>query len=162
MKDKEPTKRPSKKQLLFIRFLLEQGARWNIPEAARKAGYANPAKSGQDLVKKDYISAILDKEIDRALGGARKIFKMYVTRELIDMARANIGDYLDDDGDIDIEKIREINPGAVKEYRKGKNGVSVKLQDKKGAMELLLRILDFDVSEKQKLDVFMNVEFKDM
>jgi phage terminase small subunit len=136
-------------QLRFVKALLEQGTEWNHTKAAEIAGYAYPESDGSRLLKKPGIRALMDAQIDEALGASRAYFKSCIIREIISIARANIGDYLTNEGNIDVAQIKKVNPGAVREYRKGKNGeVAVKLQDKSWAIEKLIRLLNLAPEEK--------------
>lgn len=132
----------------FRQALLSQGTEWNPTEAARLAGYSNPEKQSSRLLNNVEFRAILDDEIDKSLDASRQYYKSCVARELLTICKATVGDYFDDEGDIDIEKVKEKNAGAVKEYRRDKNGVSFKLHDKLAAMEKLIRLLNLAPADK--------------
>ena len=100
----------TKKQRVFID---EYVTCWNASEAARRAGYSKKtcgAIGAENLIKPE-IKAEIDDRLASIHMSSEEVLK-----EFADMARTDIGDFLDDNMIVDMRKAREL--GITKNIRK--------------------------------------------
>lgn len=91
------------KQRMFVEQYLQC---WNATEAAKRAGYSpDTAYSiGQRLLKEVEISALIKARLNEAAMSADEVL-----RRLADVARGNIGAFMDDEGYFDLTDEEAIN-----------------------------------------------------
>jgi phage terminase small subunit len=105
------------KQELFIEYYIQS---LNATEAYQKAydcDYDTARVSGSRLLTNVDIRSQVNKAIRKKMSDEEDEFRSIWEREVKDLTVARISDYLDDDGDIDIEKTKEIRPGAICELQ---------------------------------------------
>ena len=100
----------TKKQRVFID---EYVTCWNASEAARRAGYSKKTaySIGQRLLKDVEVAAVIDDRLASIHMSSEEVLK-----EFADMARTDIGDFMDDNMIVDMRKAREL--GITKNIRK--------------------------------------------
>jgi len=131
------------KQKLFVSEYLKD---LNASAAAERAGYKQPYSQGPRLLENVEIAAELDKIRNRTTD--RAIMEFDEACEILsDIARANISDYLDEAGHLDIKRG---NPRAVQEVKvlattkEGDTILSFKLHSKIQSVERLAKMLAWD------------------
>lgn len=114
------------KQQLFIEYYIQS---LNASEAYRKAYDCDDSTArvnGSKLLTNTDIRSQVNKAIRKKMADEEDEFRSIWEKEVKDLTIARISDYLDEDGDIDLNKIKEIRPGAIcelkvdVEYQKGK------------------------------------------
>lgn len=103
----------SNKQRAFIHYYLVS---WSPTDAARKAGYSPRSANvqGQQLLTTPAVRAEITKRLNYLQADADEV----LTR-LTDMARSDMGDFLDSNGNFDLKKATEDNrTHLIKRYRK--------------------------------------------
>ncbi|WP_096635833.1 terminase small subunit [Clostridium cochlearium] len=158
------------KQRLFCIYYIKY---FNATKAAIKAGYSKDTagEQGYQLLQKTSIQSEIKKlkanKLNKAMLEPEDIFQKY-----IDIAFADISDYVtfgrkemevdkDEEGNpvmievnyVDFKDSNEVDGTLISEVSQGKNGVSVKLQDKMKALQWLSDRLDLLPTEtKIKVD----------
>lgn len=147
------------KQRLFCIYYIKY---FNATKAAIKAGYSKDTagEQGYQLLQKTSIQSEIKKlkanKLNKAMLEPEDIFQKY-----IDIAFADISDYVtfgrkeievdkDEEGNpvmievnyVDFKDSNEVDGTLISEVSQGKNGVSVKLQDKMKALQWLSDRLD--------------------
>lgn len=140
------------KQKLFIHHYLNNG--FNATQAAISAKYSKKTSAviGCENLIKPNIKTEIKRQIDEIIDSEKSGLKLRVKQELEQCSFSSVGDYIDDSGQIDIDKVKTINSGAVKEYTvttlktiTGKDGAddqevlrhSIKLHGKDKPLEVL-------------------------
>jgi hypothetical protein len=104
------------KQRLFVSYYLGQAA-GNGTEAARMAGYAFPGRAAAKLVVKSCIRAAIDAKL-----AAVALTADQVLAHISEIADSALGEYIKDDGSVDVARVRRGRRSRVvrkiKTYRK--------------------------------------------
>jgi hypothetical protein len=93
----------------FVTVYLKEG---NASEAARQAGFNWPGQKGAKLLKTAKIRSAIEAEIKRCY----PLGKTRILAALSELAHSNLADFLDDQGQPVLEKIRT-NGHVVKKYK---------------------------------------------
>lgn len=153
------------KQKLFCIYYIKY---FNASKAALKAGYSKSTaySIGHNLLKKKGIrQEIKNLKADRFKGAFLEPEDLL--QKYIDIAFADITDYLDfgrkeieiqkEDGTekfevnyVDFKNAKEIDGTIISEVKQGKDGVSIKLQDKMKALEFLAKHIGLLSIEQQE------------
>jgi phage terminase small subunit len=150
------TAQPSDKERAFIEFYLVS---WNAASAARKAGYepSNARFTGRDLLTKAHIRKAIKERLKELCMSSEEFF-VRVTSQ----ARASLEDFIDDNGEIDLNKAREADCLHLLEsfeteefFRKDNEGEplkvikrKVKLHSVQAALKMVGERLNFSESKK--------------
>ena len=127
--------RLSKKRRVFVEEYLKC---WNGAEAARRAGYKYPRRRASVLLTNLDITEYIEKRISEIAMSADEVLL-----RLGEQARADFGDYIDQAGYIDIDKLKKNGKThLIKKYKmtrlvSGKIRVELEGHDPQRALELL-------------------------
>ena len=121
----------------------------NGRQAAIAAGYAesNAAAAASKMIKRDDITTIIDRLSALAIQAEDKADIMEITEakaRLTRIARADIGDYLDANGEIDPDLLNDFDTAAIAELTPTKTGIKVKLHNPMQALEKLAKMQGWD------------------
>jgi hypothetical protein len=116
--------------LMQREFTIEYLVSGNATEAARTAGYANPDKAGPRLSKEDKIQAVISE-----FYFGREMEATEVVKRLAQQGRAEYGPFIQDDGSVDLEMLREAGlMHLVKGVRPTQFGLVVEWYDAQAAL----------------------------
>jgi len=132
------------KQRSFIEFYLQS---WNAREAAEKAGYGAPEKTGYRLLSNPAVAVLINERLKELGASADEV----ITR-LTNQARAKLGDYYAIDpatNKVVIDWARVLaDSDSVKKISYTRQGTPVlELYDKQRALELLGRYARLDSAD---------------
>jgi phage terminase small subunit len=105
------------KQQLFVEYYIQS---LNATESYQKAydcDYDTARVNGSRLLTNADIRSQVNKAIRKKMADEEDEFRSIWEKEVKDLTVARISDYLNEDGDIDIEKTKEIRPGAIAELQ---------------------------------------------
>jgi phage terminase small subunit len=131
-----------------------------------KCSHATADTSGAALLGNPRVQEEIDRLIDLSLKAGRKTLEKKFVNEIQAIGFSRISDYIDEDGDIDLEKVSKTNPGAVKEYKvthsEGESGSRTtrefKLHSKDKSLELMGKYLNI-LTEKVEHSGDVNLIF---
>ncbi|GBF40697.1 terminase small subunit [Leptospira johnsonii] len=130
------------KQQLFIEYYIQS---LNATEAYKKAYDCDDSTAranGSRLLTNADIRSQVNKALRKKMLDEEDEFRSIWEREVRDLTMARMTDYLDEEGRIDLDKIKEIRPGAIQDYTVAvsKKGDilfhTIKLHPKTKALEL--------------------------
>ncbi len=99
-----------------VRFREHYLASWNATEAARVAGYKHPNQQGPELLKNPQIAAAIAERLEDAAMSADEVLA-----RLTKIARGDLGQYINEDGDLDLMRLKENGDGLlVHKYQRTK------------------------------------------
>lgn len=112
-------------------FIAEYLKDFNATQSAIRAGYSKKTSYsiGQELLKKPEIKKIIRQELDNRLMCADEVLL-----RLANMARINVNEFIDDDGEIRIDKVKKYGH-LVKSITPTKFGIKIELHDNKSALD---------------------------
>lgn len=161
----------SEKQRLFCDYFVKYRNQVKAYQKAYKCSYINACRHAYELRKNEDVN----KEIDRQLKELRQSIKIDILDLIqinIDIAFSDMKDYVDfgmkeievqyKDGStgtimtnyVDFRNAEEVDGTIISEVKKGKDGVSIKLQDKQKAIDFLMKHLSYlDEETKRKLEI---------
>lgn len=121
------------KQRVFIDEYLKC---WNAAEACRRAGYSvrTAASMGRENMTKPAILQEIKTRLTEYHMGADEALAL-----LAEQARAKITDVIDDDGEIDWQKVMK-HGYIVKAIRPNRWGTAIELVDSQGALDKIMRV----------------------
>jgi phage terminase small subunit len=135
----------------FIRYYVYNG--FNATQAAISAGYSQRSAGQQasKLLRKDNIQQRKDELIEEKWGVEKNTLIEQTRDEIKKIAFSSLPAYLDDDGLLDIDKIKQ-NPSAIKKLeitenqgeRSSSSNTKFELHDKVRALNLLAKILGME------------------
>jgi phage terminase small subunit len=145
-----PSSRPTRRKELRLRTILHTFAmelvanNMSIKKAAEKCGLEYSTALGYK--DRDDVQAMCTEMIEQKIE-AESVTADLILSELVRVAQANVGDFIDDDGDVIVSAIKSRGGSAVSEYvtsqveRDGRISTHrrLKLNDKLRALELLGR-----------------------
>lgn len=118
-------------------FIEEYLTCWNATEAARRAGYKHPAQQGSALTKLEIVERMINNRIAELAVSSGEVLK-----RLGEQARSDIGDFLDDDGSLNMAKARAMGKThLIKSVTRSIRGTRIELYSSQAALELLGRNL---------------------
>jgi len=119
------------------KFIEEYLKCWNGAEAARRAGYKNPAVMSCRLIKVNIVAAEIDKRIRETAMSADEVL-----HRLADQARADISRFVTETGAIDWQAVQEQGHLIRRiSHNRGRNS-SIEVYDAQGALALLAKHLE--------------------
>ena len=127
-----------------------------------KTNYGTAAVMANRLLKKAKISDAIQEYYDASWKEKEKqISKLF--DDLLNVVNADVADYIDENGEIDVKKIKSLNTFPLVEYNRtvsdtaqGQNvKTSVKLLDKLKAISELTKILQMI---NEKVEIFGDIE----
>ena len=132
---------------------------WNATDAARQAGYSYPGKVGPRLTKVPAIRDAIQERIEAVAMGADEVLM-----RLAEQARASIGDYLTETGEIDWKKVRATGH-LVKSAARNSRGDRIELYDGQAALvhigrHLALFVDKLEVEDKTAAPAFKQGELE--
>lgn len=135
------------KERAFIEAYIGDGpARFNAYEAARQAGYQSP-KDANRILYREHVRRIIVKEFDRlGMGREESIAR------ISEMARAKYADFIQPNGDVDLEGLLEAGYGfLIKKIEKDSRGniKSVEFYDAAFALDRIFKILGVYVNKTE-------------
>lgn len=108
---------------------------WNASEAARRAGYRWPYKVASMLMARPSIKALIAQRVAETAMSADEVL-----HRLAEHARGSMADFVDDRGNIDLERARTAGKlHLVKSYSEPglRTGARIELYDAQAALEKL-------------------------
>jgi len=121
----------SDKQRAFIETYATNG--FNATAAAREAGYAHPSKFAYRLVRNAKIREAIEIRFKERIMTAEEVLA-----RLTEQARGDIGNYLDDEGNVDFEQLKADGKAhLVKSISDSKYGKRVEFYSSQRAMEIM-------------------------
>lgn len=161
----------NEKQRLFCDYFVKYRNQVKAYQKAYKCSYINACRHAYGLRKNEDVN----KEIDRQLKELRQSIKIDILDLIqinIDIVFSDMKDYVDwgmkdievqyKDGStgtvnvnyVDFINAEEVDGTIISEVKKGKDGASIKLQDKQKAMDFLMKHLGYlDEETKRKIDI---------
>lgn len=171
--ESEPDPELTDKEQLFCYHYVRT---WNATQAALKSGYSQNKVSAQVLGSRLLQRPRVKQEIDRL----RELFRQEIHIDIQDflaycmkVVAADIGDYLtfgqklitveqNDEGEdvkapinfVDLGESNLLDTSVIQEVKQGKDGISIKLADKKWAWEQLVKYFDWLPDQwKRKVEI---------
>lgn len=158
------SQRASKKKPGYLtakrrRFVEAYLTTWNATEAARQAGYSYPGKVGPRLTKTPAVEQAIRARIEAVAMGADEVLM-----RLAQQARASIGDYLDETGEIDWLKVKR-DGHLIKSAARNSRGDRIELYDAQAALvhigrHLALFVDRLEVREEETMPAFGDGELE--
>ena len=143
--NKDASKEPNDKEK---RLVMEYLKCFNKSEAYMRV-YPKSSKEtalteGSRILGIPHILAYKNRMLNEILGNDKEELKARWENEIKEIAFSRYADYLDSSGQIDVQKLKDINPGAIAEYiddeffseNVQKKRISIKLHKKDKALEL--------------------------
>jgi len=140
-KNKEKDKKPTTKQQLFCHEYIKDG---DAKAAAIRAGYSEKTakEQGSRLLTKVHVRAYVDELMKKSEEEAI-VERTDILRTLKEQAFAKIPDYMNEAGDIELDKVKKAGTDVVEysEYT-GKYGTSrrIRLRDSQGACDKICKM----------------------
>ena len=122
------SKRLADRQRVFVEEYL---ICWNASEAARRAGYRQRSnQAGHRLVTNCDIRAEIQRRLAEIAMDAAEVLA-----RLSDQARGDLGDFINDEGKIDLDKARKLGKmHLLKSYTRSERGERIELHDVQAAL----------------------------
>lgn len=124
------SKKLTARQRIFVENYL---ATWNATRSAEKAGFAWPDKQGPRLLKDPLVQRAIEERMNAAAMPANEVLA-----RLTQQARADFGEFLLSNGEVDWEKARN-NGYLIKSVTKSPRGTRVEIYDAQAALLALAR-----------------------
>lgn len=132
-------------------FVLEYLKDFDRSRAYRAVYGENKASStwaaASRLLRNVKVQELVAKETDAVLSGTRDELRQYFERHVLEVLSARAGDYVDENGQIDLEKLRTVNPTAVAslDIQSGPDGTRarIRLRETGTALQLASRVLGY-------------------
>ena len=137
------------KQQAFISFYLQS---WNATQAAIAAGYSEKTarQMGSENLSKPDIQAEIQRRLTELSMSADEVLM-----RLSQQARGDVSQFLDQDGQVDMEKVRQAGY-LVKKIKTTRQGTEIELYDGQSALSLLGKTHKLFV-DKTELDVTLSI-----
>lgn len=139
----------SEKYQLFILHYLQS---YNIKTAQIKAGYSAVANSvGFTILNDERVQKVM-REVKALMREDIHITAQDILTEYVRIASADMTDFVEFDGRrVKLKDSTQVDGKLIQEVKQGKDGVTIKLIDKKFAIEKLEKL--FNVLEDQRLEL---------
>jgi phage terminase small subunit len=139
------------RQKMFICYYLQN---FNVTQAAMNAGYSKSSaiNEGSKMMNNPKIRRVID-NAKKIMAYEVNIDAKQLIEEYIRIAFADMTEFVEFDGRrVKLKDSDKIDGRLITEVKQGKDGVTVKLMDKKWAMDKLEKLLDYMPDKKIQLE----------
>ena len=142
------------KQRLFCIYYIKYFNATKAYQKAYECAYTTAMVEGHRHLRNPKISAVIDRMREEKMS-EKKISASDVLQKYIDIAFADIGDYVEVDGGytVKVRPLEDIDASLISELSNTENGIKLKLADKMKALDMLAKFTDLlSVHDKRRLE----------
>ncbi|PIC72520.1 terminase small subunit [Sporosarcina sp. P17b] len=131
------------KQRLFCIYYIKYFNATKAYQKAYECAYTTAMVEGHRHLRNPKISAVIDQMREEKMN-EKKISASDVLQKYIDIAFADIGDYVEVDGgySVKVRPLEDIDASLISELSNTENGIKLKLADKMKALDMLAKYTD--------------------